>query len=111
VRAIGLQLLTGSTNVSNTVTAIRIPEGIDTTILLNLLRERDRVVLAGGQEHLAGKIVRIAHMGCCEMRDLFTALNCLQVRLQDSRKTHRKERRRNASSTSKASGWSTHLDN
>jgi aspartate aminotransferase-like enzyme len=65
VRAIGLQLLTGSTNVSNTVTAIRIPEGIDATVLLNTLRERDRVVLAGGQERLSGKIARIAHMGCC----------------------------------------------
>jgi D-3-phosphoglycerate dehydrogenase len=65
------------------VTVVRIPEGIDATVLLNLLRERDRVVLAGGQEHLSGKIVRIAHMGCCEVRDLFTALNCLQVRLQE----------------------------
>ena len=44
---------------------------------------RDQVVLAGGQEHLSGKILRIAHMGCCEVRDLFTALNCLQVRLQE----------------------------
>ena len=50
---------------------------------LNTLRERDQVVLAGGQEHLSGKILRIAHMGCCEVRDLFTALNCLQVRLQE----------------------------
>jgi aspartate aminotransferase-like enzyme len=39
--------------------------------------------MAGGQEHFSGKIVRIAHMGCCEVRDLFTALNCLQVRLQE----------------------------
>ena len=52
-------------------------------MLVNTLRERDQVVLAGGQEHLAGKIVRIAHMGSCEVRDLFTALNCLQVRLQE----------------------------
>jgi aspartate aminotransferase-like enzyme len=83
LRAIGLQLLADSTHASNTVTAVRVPEGIDARVLLNTLRERDRVVLAGGQEHLSGKIVRIAHMGCCEVRDLFTALNCLQVRLQE----------------------------
>jgi aspartate aminotransferase-like enzyme len=83
VRAIGLQLLADTAHASNTVTAVRVPEGIDTKVLLNTLRERDRVVLAGGQEHLLGKIVRIAHMGCCEVRDLFTALNCLQVRLQE----------------------------
>ena len=52
-------------------------------MLVNTIRERDQVVLAGGQEHLAGKIVRIAHMGSCEVRDLFTALNCLQIRLQE----------------------------
>jgi aspartate aminotransferase-like enzyme len=83
LRAIGLQLLAGPAYASNTVTAVRVPEGIDARVLLNTLRERDQVVLAGGQEHLSGKIVRIAHMGCCEVRDLFTALNCLQVRLQE----------------------------
>jgi aspartate aminotransferase-like enzyme len=83
LRAIGLQLLADPTHASNTVTAVCVPDGIDARVLLNTLRERDLVVLAGGQEHLTGKIVRIAHMGCCEVRDLFTALNCLQVRLQE----------------------------
>ena len=84
VRAIGLQLLADPAYASNTVTAVRIPEGIDAKVLLTTLRERDQVVLAGGQEYLSGKIVRIGHMGYCEVRDLFTALNCLQVRLQES---------------------------
>jgi aspartate aminotransferase-like enzyme len=83
VRAIGLHLLANPAYASNTVTAVRIPEGIDAKVLLNIVRERDQVVLAGGQEHLVGKILRIAHMGCCEVRELFTALNCLQVRLQE----------------------------
>ncbi len=83
VRAIGLHLLADQAHASNTVTAVRVPEGIDAKVLLNTLRERDQVVLAGGQEHLSGKILRIAHMGYCEVRDLFTALNCLQVRLQE----------------------------
>jgi aspartate aminotransferase-like enzyme len=83
VRALGLHLLADSAHASSTVTAMRIPDGIDANVLLNTLRERDRVVLAGGQEHLSGKVLRIAHMGCCEIRDLFTALNCLQVRLQE----------------------------
>ena len=83
VRAIGLHLLADSAHASNTVTAVHVPDGIDAKVLLNTLRERDRVVLAGGQEQLSGKILRIAHMGCCEVRDLFTALNCLQARLQE----------------------------
>ena len=83
VRAIGLHLLADPAHASNTVTAVHVPEGIDARLLLRMLRERDQVVLAGGQEHLSGKIMRIAHMGCCQVRDLFTALNCLQVRLQE----------------------------
>ena len=83
VRAIGLHLLADLAHASNTVTAVRVPEGIDARVLLNILRERDLVVLAGGQEQLSGKIFRIGHMGSCEVRDLFTALNCLQVRLQE----------------------------
>ncbi len=83
VRAIGLHLLADPAHASNTVTAVRVPKGVDSRVLLNTLRERDQVVLAGGQEHLAGKILRIAHMGCCEVRDLFLALNCLQVRLRE----------------------------
>jgi len=83
VRALGLHLLADPAHASNTVTAVYVPEGIAARVLLNTLRERDQVVLAGGQEHLSGKILRIAHMGCCEVRDLFTALNCLQMRLQE----------------------------
>src|SRR6266566_554151 len=83
VRAIGLHLLADPAHASNTVTAVRIPDGIDVNVLLTMLRERDQVVLASGQEHLSGKILRIGHMGCCEVRDLFTALNCLQVRLKE----------------------------
>ncbi len=83
VRANGLHLFADPTHASNTVTAVRVPEGIDAKALLNTLRERDQVVLAGGQEQLSGKMVRIGHMGCCEVRDLFTALNCLQVCLKE----------------------------
>ncbi len=83
VRAIGLHLFANPTSASNTVTAVCVPKGIDARELLITLRERDQVVLAGGQEQLSGKMFRIGHMGSCEVRDLFTALNCLQVRLKE----------------------------
>ena len=66
VRAIGLQLLADAASASNTVTAVRVPDGIEAKLVLNILRERDQVVMAGGQEHLSGKIIRIGHMGSCE---------------------------------------------
>lgn len=32
---------------------------------------------------ISGKRMRVAHMGSCELCDLFTILNCLTVRLQE----------------------------
>ena len=51
VRAIGLLLLADTVQASNTVTAVRVPDGIDAKMLVHTLREHDQVVLAGGQEH------------------------------------------------------------
>ena len=53
VRAIGCACSLTPLYASNTVTAVYMPEDIDAKVLLNTLRERDQVVLAGGQEQLS----------------------------------------------------------
>lgn len=55
---------------SNTVTATRYPTGIDDAKFRKILREQYRVILAGGQGQLKGKIFRIGHMGICSFTDL-----------------------------------------
>lgn len=80
-RALGLQLLADHPRASNTVTAIRTPEGIETKTLLKVLREQDHVVFAGGQGRLDGKIVRVGHLGGFEQQELVEAMDCLENRL------------------------------
>ena len=78
----GLKLLADHKNASNTVTAIRLPEGIDSKRLLNTLREQDHIVFGGGQQHLDGKIFRVGHLGFFEEVDLVEAMDKMEMRLQ-----------------------------
>ena len=68
---------------SNTVTAIKVPEGIDAKALLKKLREQDHVVLASGQDHMAGKIFRVGHLGFFKEADLVEAMDKVELRLRD----------------------------
>ncbi len=77
VREMGLELLADQQFASNTVTAVKIPAGIDVSALRKLLREEHGVVLAGGQGDLAGKIVRIGHLGLVSEADIDEALDAL----------------------------------
>lgn len=82
-KAMGLQLLADHADASNTVTAVLMPEGIDAKALIEVLRAQDHVVLGGGQEHLAGKIIRVGHMGYFEEIELVEAMDALEKRLRE----------------------------
>ncbi len=66
---------------SPTVVAAYPPPGIDARALLDRLRLRHGVVLAGGREELSGKIVRFGTMGdVCEV-DLLGAVAAIELEL------------------------------
>ena len=79
VKGLGLSLLADESVASDTVTAVRVPEGVDAQRLLALMREDHGVVLAGGQQSLSGKIFRIGHMGDCSAEEIQGVLNALAV--------------------------------
>ncbi|MDF2956088.1 MAG: Archaeal aspartate aminotransferase [Candidatus Alkanophagales archaeon MCA70_species_2] len=62
---------------SNTVTAVRIPNGITDDQLRGGMKKLG-IVIAGGQERLKGKIFRIATMGNISARDILTAIQALE---------------------------------
>jgi aspartate aminotransferase-like enzyme len=69
-------------NPSPAVTGVYVPERIDGSKLFAYLRDRMRVVFAGGQDHLKGKIVRIAHLGYMGAFDTITAIAALEMALR-----------------------------
>lgn len=48
---------------SNTVTVIEVPEGVTDTQILSTLKDKYNVMISGCFDVLAGKVIRIGHMG------------------------------------------------
>ena len=66
---------------SSVVTAVVVPDGIDGKAIVRVMEEKHGVVIAGGQEHLAGKIFRIGHMGYVTKAHLDECLAALRLTL------------------------------
>jgi len=73
--ALGLE--TFSKSPSNSITAIRMPQGVDGEALRTQLRKKHGIIVAGGQEHLKGKIIRIAHLGYFDDLDIVAVVAAL----------------------------------
>jgi len=82
VKALGLELLCQDERyASDTVTAIKCPEGIEVSALRNAMEDEYNVILAGGQGKLQGKIFRIGHLGLVEEEDIRETLAALDQTL------------------------------
>ncbi|HEV09277.1 MAG TPA: alanine--glyoxylate aminotransferase family protein [Sulfurihydrogenibium azorense] len=78
MKALGLKLL--SENPSNSATGVFTPDGIDADkFRKDLLKIGVRV--AGGQDHLKGKIIRIAHMGYFDYLDMIEVVSAIEIAL------------------------------
>ena len=63
-------MFVNESHASPTLTSIKLPEKTDSHILLQILRDKYNTVIAGGMGETKGKIIRIAHMGYVNRRDL-----------------------------------------
>ncbi len=77
VAALGLKLLAPDA-ASDVVTAVKLPEGIEGEKLVKTMRDTYGITMAGGQDALKGKLVRIAHMGYIEEFDIIAGIACLE---------------------------------
>ncbi len=81
VKAIGLQLFADENFASDLITAIKAPEGIDIEQVRKTMNLQYDIMIAGGQQHLKGKIIRIGHMGYVDGFDLIRTLVALELSL------------------------------
>ncbi len=81
VKSMGLKLLADEKCASDTVTSVRVPDGVDGPSLNRIMREEYDTVLAGGQASLAGKIFRIGHLGLVSEADIDATFEALRVAL------------------------------
>jgi len=73
MEALGLQLLAEKGYESNTITALKYPEGVDDGAFRKGMQKHGTLV-AGGQNHLRGKIFRVAHMNIIAEREILLVL-------------------------------------
>ena len=71
-QALGLELFPTQPNTALTV--VKMPAGVDSTVLLTKLEKQYGLKLANGQDTLKGKIIRLAHMGYIDQFDILAAL-------------------------------------
>jgi serine---pyruvate transaminase len=83
VKAMGLDLFSPDDDRSAVVTAINAPDGVDSSELVQTLRDRQGIVLAPGQGPLKGKIFRIGHIGYYDVFDITTALAGVELVLSE----------------------------
>ena len=81
-RSLGLEILPEERYASATVTAVRMPEGIDGQDLVARVRANFGVVLGGGQQELTGKIFRVGHMGWVDPADIDDAFDAVEETLK-----------------------------
>jgi aspartate aminotransferase-like enzyme len=76
--AIGLEVFPDPACSTNVLTAVKVPANIDGEKLTKIMRDTHGITFAGGQDHLKGKVIRIAHMGALDEYDILTGLACLE---------------------------------
>lgn len=79
--AMGLSLYAAEGHGSPAITAVA-PVGIDAEELRKAVKQRFDILLAGGQDHLKGKVFRIGHLGFVCDRDVLTAVAAIEATLQ-----------------------------
>jgi aspartate aminotransferase-like enzyme len=75
--ALGFELFADPAHASNTVTAAKVPTGLDWSAFNKDLRGRG-LVLAGGQGKLTGQIFRLGHLGSVSVDEILVALEILE---------------------------------
>ncbi len=82
-KALGLQLFADERYASPSGTALRVPTGADPEDLLRRLTAHGDVAIAGGQAEMAGRVLRIPHLGFDGPERVRKALQALADVLQD----------------------------
>jgi len=75
---LGLSLFPDLRHASDTVTAIRNPDGMGDAEVRKVLEREYNILVQGGQGALTGKIFRIGHMGIADWPDLLVTFAALE---------------------------------
>lgn len=82
MKALNLPLFAPDDHASTAVTAI-MPTTIDAEKIRATMKKQFDISMAGGQDHLKGKIFRIGHLGFVSERDILTVICAVETTLRE----------------------------
>lgn len=82
IKGMNLPLFAADSCASPAITAVA-PAQVDAEQIRAILKKKFDIALAGGQDHLKGKIFRIGHLGFVSDRDILSAIASLEVALRE----------------------------
>ncbi len=83
ITALGLELFVKD-HFTWGLTSILLPPELDGGHILKLAEKNHGVVMAGGQDHLKGRIIRMGHMGYVDFSDILAGLYALSHSLKEA---------------------------
>lgn len=81
--ALGLPMFPSAPILSPTVTAARVPAGLDAAAIVRHMHARYNTVIAGQRTRLSGRVIRFGTMGWVDDGDILTDLHHLECTLRD----------------------------
>lgn len=82
MKALGLDLFAPDEAASPAVTAVA-PTQVEAESIRSIMKKHFDIALAGGQDHLKGRIFRIGHLGFMSERDILTVVGALEASLRE----------------------------
>ena len=77
MQALGLELFSNAP--ASSVTAVRPPAGMDSSVIIKEYRTRFNAIITNGQGSMKGQIFRLAHLGYFDFHDLFAIVAELEL--------------------------------
>ena len=84
IQALNLKLFADKNSLSPSITAIESTQ-IDAEAFRKIIKDKFDILLAGGQDHLKGKIFRVGHLGYINDRDIIAAISAIGLTLLEQK--------------------------
>ncbi len=84
-KTLNLKLFANDKHLSPSVTAIQV-EDLDAEKFRKIIKNKYDILLAGGQDHLKGKIFRVGHLGYINDRDIISVIAAIGNTLAEQKK-------------------------
>ena len=85
IKSLNLQLFAHEKYLSPSITAVQL-DNIDAENFRKKIKDKFDILLAGGQDHLKGKIFRVGHLGYVNDRDIISVVSAISTVLIEENK-------------------------